>query len=68
MTNTDHNAVETMKTQIALLEKNEALQASIEIVQQQQRQEKESQHGDMDDPDPQPLSAEIWNAPPLSRK
>jgi regulator of replication initiation timing len=62
MTDTDHTAVETMKTQIAqLLEKNEALQASMETIQQQHEKEG-SQHGEMDDPDPQPLSAKIWNA------
>jgi TolA-binding protein len=58
--------VETMKTQIAqLMERNEALQASIETVQQQQQQEKESQHGDFEDPDPQPHSTEIWSVPVL---
>lgn len=53
-----------MKTQIAqLMEKNEALQASMETIQQQQQVNEELHHGEMDDPDPQPLSVEIWDAP-----
>jgi len=56
--------VEIMKAQIAqLIEKNEALQASVETIQQQQLQEKTgSHHGKPVEPEPQPLSAEIWNA------
>jgi len=56
---------ETMKAQIAqLIEQNEALQASVETIQQQQLQEKAgSHHGDPVEPEPQPLSTEIWNAP-----
>jgi len=65
MTETDHNPVETIKTKITkLMERNEALLASIETVQQHQLQEKEgSLQREMDDPDPQPLSAKIWNTP-----
>jgi len=57
--------VETLKTQIAQLrEQNEALDASVETIQQKQQEEKdESHHGEMEDPEPQPLSARIWNAP-----
>lgn len=56
-----------MRTQITqLLERNEALQASVETIQQQQNQEKaSSHHGKLDEPEPQPVSAEIWNAPVL---
>jgi len=56
---------ETMRTQIAqLIEQNEALQASVETIQQQQIQEKAgSHHGEPIKPEPQPLSAEIWSAP-----
>jgi len=51
--------VETMQTQIVkLIEHNEALQASLETIQQQQNLEKEdSHHGELDEPEPQPLSA-----------
>jgi len=58
--------VETMKAQIAqLIEQNEALQASVETIQQQQLQEKTgSHHGDPVEPEPQPLSIEIWNVTP----
>ena len=66
MIETDQNAVETMKTQIPqFIDKNKALQASMESIQQlQQQHEKEELHdGEMDDPDPQPLSANIWNTP-----
>jgi len=54
-----------MKAQIAqLIEQNEALQASVETIQQQQLQEKaRSHHGDPVEPEPQPLSTEIWNTP-----
>lgn len=45
------------------MEKNEALQASMETIQQQQHENEELHHGEMDDPDPQSLSTEIWNAP-----
>jgi len=56
---------ETTRNQIALLlERNEALQASVETIQQQQQHEKTgSHHGDLDEPEPQPLSTEVWNAP-----
>jgi len=52
---------ETMKAQIAqLIEQNEALQASVETIQQQQLQEKTGSHlGEPVEPKPQPLSAEI---------
>jgi len=60
-----HEEAEMMKAQIAqLIEKNEALQSSVETIQQQQLQEKiGSHHGDPIEPEPQPLSTEIWNAP-----
>jgi len=46
--------VETIRAQIAqLIEQNEALQASVETIQQQQLQEKtESHHGDPVEPEP----------------
>jgi len=55
---------DTMKAHITqLIEQNEALQASVETIQQQQLQEKTgSHHGEPIEPEPQPLSAEIWNA------
>jgi len=57
--------VETMKAQIAQLkEQNEALNASLETIQQKQQEEKdESHHDEIEDPEPQPLLIEIWNAP-----
>jgi hypothetical protein len=57
--------LESMRTQLAQLkEHNDALQASMETIQQKQLEEKyESNHSEMDDPEPQPLSAEIWGAP-----
>lgn len=58
---------ETMNTQITqLLERNKALQASVNTIQQQHNQEKAgSHHGELDEPEPQPVSTEIWNAPVL---
>jgi hypothetical protein len=57
--------VETMRTHITqLMEQNEALQVSMETIQQQQHQKKEDSHyGDLDEPEPQTLSVEIWNEP-----
>jgi hypothetical protein len=57
--------LESMRTQLAQLQdRNDALQASMENIQQKQLEEKEeSNQGEMDDPEPQPLSAEIWDAP-----
>lgn len=57
--------LESMRTQLAQLQdQNDALQASMENIQQKQLEEKEdSNQGEMDDPEPQPLSAEIWDAP-----
>lgn len=57
--------LESLRTQLAQLkEHNEALQGSMETLQQKQLEEKdESNHGEMDDPEPQPSSAEIWGAP-----
>jgi len=57
--------LESLRTQLAQIkEHNEALQASMETIQQKQQEEKdESHHSKMDDPEPQPLSAEIWGAP-----
>jgi len=56
---------ETMKAQIIqLIEQNESLQASVEMIQQEQLQEKTGSHnGDPVELEPQPLSTEIWNAP-----
>jgi hypothetical protein len=49
--------LESMRTQLAQLQdRNDALQASMENIQQKQLEEKEeSHHGEMDDPEPQPL-------------
>lgn len=59
----DHDVVEAMKIQIAQLrERNEAIQASVETIQQQHHEREESQHGNLGDAYPHPLSAEIWNA------
>ena len=57
--------LESMRTQLAQLkDHNDALQASMETMQQKQLEEKEeSHHGELDDPEPQPLSTEIWDAP-----
>lgn len=57
--------LESLKTQLAQLrEHNEALQVSMETIQQKQQEDwDESHHGEMDDPEPQPLSVEIWAAP-----
>lgn len=59
--------LESLRTQLAQLkEHNDALQVSMEAIQQKQQEEKdESHHGEMDDLEPQPLSAEIWSAPVL---
>jgi len=56
---------ETMRTQIVqLIEQNEALQASVETIQQQQIQERaRSHHDEPIEPEPQPLLAEIWSTP-----
>jgi len=58
---------ETLRTQLTQLrDQNEALQASMETIQQKQQEEKvKSHHGEMDNPEPQPLSTEIWMAPIL---
>jgi len=57
---------ESLRTQLAQLkEHNEALQASMETIQQKQQEKDESHHGEMDDPEPQPLLSEIWGAPIL---
>jgi hypothetical protein len=57
--------LESMRTQLAQLkDHNDALQASMETMQQKQLEEKdESHHGEMDESEPQPLFAEIWDAP-----
>jgi len=56
----DNNVVEAMKLQISQLqERNEALQAFMETVQQQHHEKEGLQHDNLDDPDPQPLSTNI---------
>lgn len=61
---TDREVMTTMKLQIKqLLQKNEAMQASMTAIQQQQHEQDELHREDVDELDPQPLSMDIWNAP-----